>query len=190
MLTSETNTEHKKKPAEKQQKPDHQTQTHGTQLQTICIVSESITIVIRTKECNYSRLGVPSAAALAQLQKRPLRGHHQDVGREHQHEGTANRQSHGPLKIQLLKWIPGFLATIRIPEHQNIPMPTDKPQHNVKRRFRIISAQQKEAIRQEVLARLKADPPPYLSDLKNHLVTKYKIAAQTAYCWLRQWSIG
>lgn len=67
-------------------------------------------------------------------------------------------------------------------------MATDNANYRVKRKLPIFTAQQKEMIRQEVLNLLKANPAMYLTDAKNYLVTKYGIADQTAYLWLRHWS--
>lgn len=69
-------------------------------------------------------------------------------------------------------------------------MATDKPNYKAKRKLPIFTTEQKEAIRQEVLNLLKANPAMYLTDFKNYLVTEYGIAEQTAYMWLRHWSIG
>jgi hypothetical protein len=66
----------------------------------------------------------------------------------------------------------------------------ENSEHRVKRKYPIITAEQKEAIRQEVLTLLKAKPSLYLSDLKDHLVMTHGLAEQTAYMWLRHWSIG
>lgn len=69
-------------------------------------------------------------------------------------------------------------------------MAAEHHRHKVKRKYPIINAGQKEKIREELLALLEAEPSLYLSDLKDHLVKKYMVAEQTAYMWLRLWSIG
>lgn len=68
-------------------------------------------------------------------------------------------------------------------------MPDKQPTSRVNRKTPLITAEEKEIIHQKVLALVKANPSLFLTDLKDHLVTKCHLRPATAYEWLRHWGL-